>query len=37
MGADFQLSAYLEEYDIHKVLLIGSDTFFMSDDFRLEG
>ena len=37
MGKDFRLSAYLEEHDIGKVLLIGSDTFFMSDEFRLEG
>ena len=37
MGKDFQLSAYLDEHDIHKVLLIGSDTYFMSDEFRLEG
>lgn len=37
MGKDFQLSAYLEEHGIRKVLLIGSDTFFMMDEFRLEG
>ena len=37
MGKDFQLSAYLEEHNINKVLLIGSDTCFMSDEFRLEG
>ena len=37
LGKDFQLSAYLKEHDIHKVLLIGSDTYFMMDEFRLEG
>lgn len=37
MGERFQLSAYLEEHGIGKVLLIGSDSFFMLDEFRLEG
>ena len=37
MGKDFRLSEYLEEHDIGKVLLIGSDTYFMMDTFRLEG
>ena len=37
MKKDFQLSAYLEEHNIGKVLLIGSDTYFMMDEFRLEG
>ena len=37
MGKDFRLSAYLEEHNIGKVLLIGSDTYFMMDTFRLEG
>ena len=37
MGKDFQLSAYLEEHNIGKVLLIGSDSYFIMDEFRLEG
>ena len=37
MGEDFRLSSYLEEHDIGKVLLIGSDTYFMMDTFLLEG
>ena len=37
MGEDFQLSAYLEEHDIGKVLLIGSNGYFTVDEFRLEG
>ena len=37
MGEDFRLSAYLEEHDIGKVLLIGSVSFFTMDEFRLEG
>ena len=37
MGKDFRLSAYLEEHDIHKVLLIGSVSYFTMDTFRLEG
>lgn len=37
MGEDFQLSAYLEEHSIDKVLLIGSVSYFTMDTFRLEG
>ena len=37
MGKDFRLSAYLKEHNIGKVLLIGSDTYFIKDEFRLEG
>ena len=37
MGENFQLSAYLEEHDISKVLLIGSVSYFTMDTFRLEG
>ena len=37
MGADLQLSEYLREHDIHKVLLIGSTNYFFMDEFHLEG
>lgn len=37
MGKDFQLSAYLEEHGIDRVLLIGSTSYFTMDTFRLEG
>ena len=37
MGQDFRLSSYLEEHNIGKVLLIGSDSYFTMDTFLLEG
>lgn len=37
MGSDFDLPAYLSEHSIDRVLLIGSDGFFSSETFRLEG
>lgn len=36
MGKDFELSKYIEDNDIDKVLLIGSIDYFESDDFMLE-
>ncbi len=37
MGHDFQLSSYLTDHNINQVLLIGSNGFYTSDAFRLEG
>ena len=36
MGKPFRLAEYLREHEITKVLLIGSTTFFTSDDFMVE-
>ncbi|MCI8473633.1 MAG: hypothetical protein HFE65_11130 [Clostridiales bacterium] len=35
LGKDFQLSSYLEENHITKVLLIGNVDYFVMDEFRL--
>lgn len=37
MEKPFKLSEYIKEHDIDTVLLIGSNTFFSSPDFALEG
>lgn len=37
MGEDFELSKYIEENKIDKVLLIGNIDYFDSEDFMLEG
>ena len=37
MGEPFDLSAYVQEHQITKVLLMGNIDFYIQDAFNLEG